>query len=413
MGIVVCTADNTEMAAPRLHWINDTGEEEKVVLAATETLLGRKSDVDLRRPHVDLILPHKTISRHHAKIKKTVQGYLLLDLGSVRGTFVNGRRVDHHFLRDGDRIRLADYETELRFLEESDSTRVRLTDSSGSGSSFSAVAAVLKEETTPDEEIAQILSFEYRAEMVSNISARKELENELALAHETQESLLPHGLPTVEHLRIQAFSKPTRYVGGDFYDFLHTASGEFVSVLVDVSGKGVAASLLSSMMLGCIHALFRTGATLAEAVDQLNRFMCERSSGRFATMFICTLNEKGHGEFISAGHNPAYVFRPVTGGVDELASNNIIVGAFDTAQYEATTLKLDKGDVLVVYSDGLTEAEKPDGEMLGEEAVKQVILAEAGAGAGHLEQKLLEAIQAFTQGQSQSDDITIMIIERI
>ena len=98
------------MTGASLHWVNDEGKEQSVPLTAAETLLGRHGDT-----HVTF--PDLRISRHHAKIKKTEHGYLLLDLASVYGTFVNGQPVEHHFLRDGDRIRLSDYQVELLFFE--------------------------------------------------------------------------------------------------------------------------------------------------------------------------------------------------------------------------------------------------------------------------------------------------------
>lgn len=253
-----------------------------------------------------------------------------------------------------------------------------------------------------------------RVEMIKSIEQRKKLEQELALAEETQRSLLPQTLPQIENLRIHAFSKPTRYVGGDFYDFVELETGELIGVLADVSGKGISASLLSSMLLGCLQIQLRTGVPLDESVGRLNRFLCEKSSSsRFVTMFLFTLSSAGNGKFISAGHNPSYLFRAATGDIEELDSNNMIVGAFSFASFEPSPLQLNKGDVLVVYSDGLTEAENPDGEMLGEERVKNVIRTEARRGAGQLEQKLLETIQNFTVGRSQTDDITIMIVERV
>jgi len=130
-------------------------------------------------------------------------------------------------------------------------------------------------------------------------------------------------------------------------------------------------------------------------------------------MFLFTLNSDGSGKYISAGHNPSYLFRAATGEIEELDSNNMIVGAFPFATYETATLELNRGDLLLAYSDGLTEAENLQGEMLGEEGVKKVIRAEAPAGAKHLEQKLLATIQSFTVGRSPTDDITIMIVERV
>ncbi len=253
-----------------------------------------------------------------------------------------------------------------------------------------------------------------RVEMIKSIESRKKLEQELALAEETQKSLLPQELPRVENLNIHAFSKPTRYVGGDFYDFAQLDSGELFGVLADVSGKGVSASLLSSMLLGCLEMQLRSGIAIHEAVNRLNRFLCEKSSAsRFVTMFVFTLNSDGCGRYISAGHNPSYIFRAATGEIEELQSNNMIVGAFPFAGYEAAVLQLNKGDVLLAYSDGLTEAENPNREMLGEERVKNVMRAEAPNGSKNLETKLLETIQNFIAGGSPTDDITLIIVERV
>jgi len=234
------------------------------------------------------------------------------------------------------------------------------------------------------------------------------------LAEETQRTLLPQTFPKVENLNLHAFSKPTRYVGGDFYDFVELESGELVGVQADVSGKGISASLLSSMVLGCLQMQLRANVPVNESLNRLNRFLCEKSSSsRFVTMFLFTLDSKGSGKYINAGHNPAYVFRAVTGDIEEVVSNNMIIGAFTWAHYDAATLQLNQGDVLVAYSDGLTEAENPQGEMLGEERVKTVIRAEARAGSKNLERKLLDTIQNFTMGRSQTDDITIVIVERV
>jgi phosphoserine phosphatase RsbU/P len=253
-----------------------------------------------------------------------------------------------------------------------------------------------------------------RVEMIKGIEQRRKLEQELALAEETQKSLLPQDLPRVPNINIHAFSKPTRYVGGDFYDFAELESGELFGVIADVSGKGVSASLLSSMLLGCLQMQVRAGLALGEAVNRLNRFLCEKSSAsRFVTMFLFILNSDGSGKYISAGHNPTYLFRAGTNQIEELPSNNMIVGAFQFATYEAGKLQMEPGDILLAYSDGLTEAENPQGEMLGEEGVKRVILGEARSGAKNLEQKLLGTIQNFTAGRSLTDDITLIIVERV
>ena len=184
-------------------------------------------------------------------------------------------------------------------------------------------------------------------------------------------------------------------------------------ILADVAGKGFAAALLSSMLLGCLDMQVRAGTGPAEALNQLNLYLCERhASNCFATLFLFVVNPAGAGQYISAGHNPAYLFRSATGRIEEVASNNLLLGAFDFVSYQSAPLQLNRGDVLVVYSDGLMDAEDPDGEMLGEEKVKEVIVNEALSGAGRLAAKLLQTISEFTRGHPQTDDITLLILER-
>ena len=544
---------------PQLYWLGPDGQENSFSLVAPEVLIGRKSDADV-------VLNNQHVSRHHAKLLKTADGYALQDLGSTHGTFVNESRVENKVLKHGDKISLGKDRIDLHYftseskpaktVPKADTTQIferslmdlgvvlpsgssdlekiscildfqcqweqmftpetafqKILESAlkisgaergfvlvregnkygyasgmdGQGRNLSlshfktshtvvdemvsksapvfivegldnrykeqasivamnlravaclplmgipaqadtpSILGILYLDSTKkmhslsglDRQILNKLAVEAgnvleRVEMIKTIEQRKKLEQELTLAEETQRSLLPAALPNIPQLRIHAFSKPTRYVGGDFYDFVELESGELFGVIADVSGKGVSASLLSSMLLGCLQMQMRAGLPLDEAMNRLNRFLCEKSSSsRFATMFSFTLGPDGHGRYISAGHNPTYLFRAATGQVEELASNNMIVGAFQFATYEAATLNMNPGDVLLAYSDGLTEAENPQGEMLGEEAVKNVILAAAPTGSQQLEQKLLATIQSFTAGRTLTDDITLIIVERV
>ena len=268
-----------------------------------------------------------------------------------------------------------------------------------------------------DEKILNKLAVEAgnvleRVEMMKSIEQRKTLERDLALAEETQRSLLPREIPKLDHLKLSAFCRPTRYVGGDFYDFQVMPAGDLLFVIADVSGKGVAASVLSSMILGCLQLRLQDGDPPAAALNRLNRFLCTKSSGKFATMFLCSIAPDGKGQYISAGHNPAFVYRAADGTIDELASTSLILGMFDFAMFEATPIELRPGDVLLAYSDGLTEAENVQEEMFGEDRVKEIIRREAPAGTDRLHDAVIASIAEFTRGRDQSDDITLVIAER-
>ncbi len=238
-------------------------------------------------------------------------------------------------------------------------------------------------------------------------------ERELALAQETQESLLPRFLPQFENFRIHAYNSPTRYVGGDFYDFLQLSSGEWVGVVADVSGKGISAALLSSMVLGALTTEFRSGTQPQEVLHRVNQLLCERSLPfQFVTLFLFLLSPYGTGRFISAGHNPAYLFRSATGKIEKLASDAHFLGMFDSASYSPRTFRLDKGDILVVYSDGLTDAQNPQEELFGEERLIDMIQQEAPSGSHAIKRTFLKAVEEFTQGMPQTDDITFVVVEK-
>jgi serine phosphatase RsbU (regulator of sigma subunit) len=248
---------------------------------------------------------------------------------------------------------------------------------------------------------------------LQSLEEQRKREQELALAQETQESLLPRLLPRFEDFRIHAFNSPTRYVGGDFYDFLQLSSGEWVGVLADVSGKGMPAALLSSMVLGALSMEFRSGTEPAEALNRVNQLLCEKSlPSQFVTLFLFLLSPSGTGQFISAGHNPAWVVRAGTGKIEWLVSDHYALGMFDFATYQAREFHLCKGDILVVYSDGLPDAQNEWDEMFEEKRLLNIIREEAPLGSHALELGLLKAIEEFTHGTPQTDDITFIVVEK-
>ena len=178
--------------------------------------------------------------------------------------------------------------------------------------------------------------------------------------------------------------------------------------------KGMSAALLSSMVLGALSMEFHAGTQPPEVLSRVNRLLREKSLPfQFVTLFLFLLGPDGAGRFISAGHNIAYLFRSATGKIEELAPDAFALGMFDRACYPLRGFHLDTGDILLVYSDGLTDAENQREEMFGEERLLELIRQEAPAGSLQLEQKLLRAIEEFTQGTPQTDDITFVVVEKL
>jgi len=248
---------------------------------------------------------------------------------------------------------------------------------------------------------------------LKTLAEKKKNQEESALAQETQESLLPHSLPQFENFRIHALSKPTSHVGGDFYDFLQLSPGEWTGVLADVSGKGMPAALLSSMVLGAISSELRSGTRLQEVLNRVNRLLCEKSlDSQFVTLFVFSLGTDGEGQFISAGHGPARLFRSATGTIESLHADAPVLGIFDAACFQHRAFQLRTGDILVVYSDGLTDAENLQGEMFGENRLREIIQREAPSGGQAVEGAFLREIGEFTQGVPQTDDITFLVVEK-
>lgn len=323
---------------------------------------------------------------------------ILLDLASLNGTFVNDDRVHACVLNNGDRIRFGKT-PELAVFDSG------IGESASHNESFGV--SVSAREVLGDR-VGDML----REELRKSFHHRHEIESELLLAEKIQRALVPSELPTIVGYRTCGYSSPTRFVGGDFYDVFETSQGCVSACLGDVSGKGVSAALVSAMALGCLGTQLRARLRLEDAVITLNDLMCEKHSGRFVTLFLCRLESDGCGRFLSAGHNTAYIYRADTSEINELESTSLIAGVMTPCTFRSEPMDLQAGDVLLVYSDGLTEAENSKGDMFGEERVRTVIRQRAPQGAEALREGLLSELATFTEDEKQRDDITLFLIEK-
>jgi sigma-B regulation protein RsbU (phosphoserine phosphatase) len=237
---------------------------------------------------------------------------------------------------------------------------------------------------------------------------------ELALILETQKGLLPSFLPQYGGCKIHAFNNPTRRLGGNFYDVLQRTSGECMGVLADVSDKGMYAALLGAMVLGALRTEFRSGTDLRQVLDRLDDLLHEKARDfRFVALFLFTLARDGAGQFISAGNNPGYLYRSDTKQIEPLVPDvHVPLGGDDFASCQSSEFYLDTGDILVVASDGFMETENLQKEKFGEERLRELIQRDGQSGSHAMEKSFLKAIQGFTQGTPQTDDITFVILEK-
>jgi serine phosphatase RsbU (regulator of sigma subunit) len=255
-------------------------------------------------------------------------------------------------------------------------------------------------------EAASILD---NARLVERERERQRLEQELSIARQIQQALLPQGLHDFPHLAVTGTHLPCHAVGGDYYDVFPTGPERTAFLIADVSGKGLGAALLTTMLQGALSAM-TLGTDPVRVFNHINRFLCEHSEvGRYATIFFAILGSDGTLEFIRAGHPSPLLLR--RGEVSDLyTEGSFPVGLVAQAEFTAETLKLEDGDTLVLFSDGITEAEGPDRELFGFPRLHEVLAGRQEASLESLKKIILVAVNAFSHGEYQSDDMTLLLV---
>ena len=241
---------------------------------------------------------------------------------------------------------------------------------------------------------------------------------ELAIAAEIQQSFLPDTISQIEGYDIAARSVMAKEVGGDFFDVIPLeviplGKGQLGIMIADVSGKGIPAALFMALS----RIVVRVNATWygrrpAAAIRDANTIISnDAKSGMFVTLFYGFLDAATSTlTYVNAGHNPPIHFHAADGTLTELSATGIAVGALPDAAYTQESVQLVPGDMLVLYTDGITEAENANLEMFGVERLEKTILASRGLSANELVRVILDAVRSFTGDHPQSDDITLMIV---
>ncbi|MCA1590389.1 MAG: SpoIIE family protein phosphatase [Acidobacteria bacterium] len=241
---------------------------------------------------------------------------------------------------------------------------------------------------------------------------RERMETELQLATEIQQRFQPSAPPTVEGYEFQGISFSCFEIGGDYYDFI-PRDGRMMIALGDVSGKGTAAALLMSSLHAAIHAQVATNVSLASTITSVNQYLAENTpANRFVTLFMAELDPlTGSLQYINAGHNPPLIGR-ADHSVTQLSSGGFPLGIMPGAEFELGETILQPGEVLVVYSDGVSEAVNPRDEEFGLDRLIDVVKKNLTGSAAGLRDKVESALSAFTQTAPANDDITLVIVKR-
>ena len=236
------------------------------------------------------------------------------------------------------------------------------------------------------------------------------METDLEVAREIQQSLLPHEFPELSWASIYGFNQPAKQVGGDYYDVILGDDGDLGFAVGDVSGKGVPASLVMSTLQSSFLAEYSVQESLAIVCERVNEFLVQRTTPeRYATFFAARLLADGTFVYVNAGHNPPMLLRGSE--VHRLSGGGLPLGLFRGRTYELQENKLEPGDLLLVFTDGVTEANDPAENEFGEERLLEVVRANADADVRRLTEKVFAAIAEFSLGlHNPHDDITLVTV---
>ncbi|HWT02133.1 MAG TPA: SpoIIE family protein phosphatase [Pyrinomonadaceae bacterium] len=242
---------------------------------------------------------------------------------------------------------------------------------------------------------------------------RERLEQELQLASEIQQRFQPTAPPQVPGYELQGISFPCYEIGGDYYDFIEREDGRMIVTLGDVSGKGTAAALLMSSLHAAVHAQAASHHSLVETIGAVNNYLTENTpANRFVTLFYAELDPQTGGlSFINAGHNPPLIVHHA-GTVENLAAGGLPLGIRQNAEYREGRTQLQPSDVLVIYSDGVSEATSPQGEEFGTDRLLEVVARNLDASAAGIRDRIEAALTKWAQGTPAGDDITLVIVKR-
>ncbi len=242
---------------------------------------------------------------------------------------------------------------------------------------------------------------------------KERLEEQLQVAAEIQRRLLPQANPEVPSYAVRGFTRPCYEIGGDYYDFLWRGDRRLALIVADVSGKGVGAALLMAAFQASLRTLVRGDLQAAPLLDRLHEVIRENSpASKFVTAFYGELDLESHElRYVNAGHNPPYLVRD--SAVTALPATGPVVGLLPRVAYRTGSVTLAPGDLLALYTDGVTECESATEEEFGDPRLQEFLLRHAGDDLDAIARALFEELGAFSRGAPRKDDTTVLFARRL
>jgi serine phosphatase RsbU (regulator of sigma subunit) len=241
---------------------------------------------------------------------------------------------------------------------------------------------------------------------------KRRLDAELEIATQIQHRLFPAKIPVIESYDLSAFNRSCTEVGGDYFDVINVDGGVGIAI-ADVSGKGIGAAMLMSNLQAMLQIRAGEFADPSELIECMNIDLISRmGEGQFITMFYLALNpEEGRIRYCNAGHNPPYLLRK-NGDIVDLKVSGMPLGILPDLKYETSEIEIATGDVLLLYSDGITECMDGGDDMFGEDRLKEVLKQAAGGDAHGIRGAIFSAVDTFRQDEPYSDDMTLIVLKR-
>jgi sigma-B regulation protein RsbU (phosphoserine phosphatase) len=258
----------------------------------------------------------------------------------------------------------------------------------------------------------QAMSVLENARLFEEELEKRRLEEELNLAQKIQQDLLPKDIPTIMGFDIAAVNIPSRQVGGDYFDIIPLPENRMGLAIADVSGKGAGAALLMANLQASLRALVQNNQSIPDMLFRLNNLIHKNTAlDRFITFFYGELDIRNRTfVFCNAGHNPPYCVDS-KGRIRELSTGGIVLGMLPDMTFEIESIDADSFDRILLYTDGITEAQNKSDEEFGEERLKKFIQAGGKSTSRELIEKLVEAVKQFSGNAVQSDDMTVVAVQ--